>query len=102
MTILEDLFYGNINPNDKCFDKKSEYAKLLKIVIDNEEMLTVFLEKLPNAEGEQKALSQMVKAQNESSEFMYYEHFAEGFRLGASIMLEVFIIPQQSVIRDIE
>ena len=53
MTILEDLFYGNIDPNAKRFDKKSEYAKFSKIVIDSEELLTEFINKLPNAEKEQ-------------------------------------------------
>ncbi len=69
MTILEDLFYGNINPNEKCFDKKSEYAKFAKIITDNEEKLTAFLNRLPNAEEEQHLFSQMVNAQSELGQF---------------------------------
>ena len=101
MTILEDLFYGNIDPNEKRFDKKSEYAKFSKIVIDSEELLTEFINKLPNAEKEQQAFSRMINAQSELSDFIAYERFVEGFRLGAGVMLEVFVMPQQSVVRDI-
>lgn len=101
MTILEDLYYGNINPNEKCFDRKSKYAEFVKILSDNEEKLTTFLNALPNAEAEQHLLSQMINAQSELSQFSEIERFIEGFRLGSGIMLDTFILPQQSVIRDI-
>jgi hypothetical protein len=101
MNILEDLYYGNINPNEKCFDRKSRYSQFVKIVTDNEEKLTAFLNALPNAEEEQHLLSQMINAQSELSQFSEIERFIEGFRLGAGIMLDTFIFPQQSVIRDI-
>ena len=99
--ILKDLFYGNINPNGKCFDRSSEYAKFAKIMINNEEKLTEFLKSLPKSEEEQHLFSQMINAQSEVAEFSEIERFIEGFRLGAGIMLELFVMPQQSVIRDI-
>ncbi len=43
----------------------------------------------------------MINAQSELSQFSEIERFIEGFRLGAGIMLDTFILPQQSVIRDI-
>lgn len=101
MTILEDFYYGNIIPNDKCFDPKSKYAKCAEIFTDNEEKLIAFLKALPNAEEEQRLLSQMIEAQNEINRFSEVERFIEGFRLGASFMLDTFVVPQQSVIRDI-
>lgn len=101
MNILEDLFYGDINPNEKCFDRKSRYAEFAAIVSDNEEKLTAFLNTLPNADKEQHLLSQMVNAQSELSQFSEIERFIEGFRLGAGIMLDTFIFPQKSVVRDI-
>ena len=101
MNILEDLYYGNINPNEKQFNRKSEYAKFAKIITDNEEKLTAFLNALPNANDEQHLFSQMINAQMEISDFSEFERFMEGFRLGASIMLETFILPQQSILRDI-
>ena len=101
MTVLEDLYYGNINPNNKRFDKESEYGKFSKIVTDNERLLTAFLSSLPDAERERQALSQMINAESELSDFIAFERFIEGFRLGTGIMLETFILPQQSAIRDI-
>ena len=62
MHILKDLFYGNINPNEKRFDKKPEYAKFAKIVAESEYLLTEFINKSPNAQGELSA-------------FMEYERF---------------------------
>ncbi len=100
MNVMEDLFYGNINPNEKCYNHDSEYAKFVKIVTDNEEKLTAFLSSLSKAEEEQHLLLQMINAQSEISGFLEFERFVEGFRLGASLMLEIFTT-KQSVIRDI-
>ena len=100
MTVLEDLYYGNLNPNAKCFSKNTEYMKFSKIVTDSAEKLTAFLEALPNAEEERHLLSQMLNAQSEISGFTEFEQFIKGFRLGAGIMIEAFIAPQQSVLRD--
>lgn len=101
MKVLEDLYYGNINPYEKCFDRKSEYAKFAEIIIENEKKLMSFLNALPNAEEEQHLFSQMINAHTEIIQFSEFERFIEGFRLGASIMLETFVLPQQSVVRDI-
>lgn len=77
MNILEDLYYGNINPNDKCFDRKSRYAQFAKIITDNSEKLAAFLNALPNAE-EEHLLSQMINAQSELIQFSEIKGFIEG------------------------
>ena len=102
MMILNDLYYGNISPIDKCFNRTSEYARFMEMISNNQEKLTDFLNSLPNAKEQQHLFEQMVNAQGEVSEFSEREKFFEGFRLGAGIMLETFILPQQSVIRDID
>jgi len=101
MNVMEDLFYGNINLNEKCYNHDSEYARFAKIVADNEERITTFLNSLSKAEEEQRLFLQMVNAQSEISEFLEFERFVEGFRMGASLILEIFVIPKQSVMRDI-
>ena len=101
MHVLEDLYYGNINPVAKCFDRKSEYAKFLTMLVEDEETLTAFLSALPNAEKERQTFSRLINAQSETSKFLEFERFTEGFQLGAGLMLEAFIAPQQSVMRDI-
>ncbi len=35
--ILKDFFYGNINPNEKQFDRNSEYGKAAAGLADEEE-----------------------------------------------------------------
>ena len=102
MTTLEDLYYGNIHPNEKRFERTSEYAKFAKIAVDKGKKLTAFLNALPNAKEERHLFEQMVNAESEISAFSEFERFIEGFRLGAGIMLKTFILPQQSVIRDID
>ena len=99
--ILEELYYGNINPQDKCFDRDSEYAKFVKIIADNEEKLDAFLRGISAAEKEHKLFSQLMDAHSSILVFSEKERFIEGFQLGARLMLDTFLIPWGSVIRDI-
>lgn len=101
MNVLEELYHGNVRPNDKQFDRTSQYAKFCEILTDNERQLTTFLAALPNAETEQHLLSQMINVQAEVSGYNDMERFIEGFRLGARLMLDTFVMPDNSVIRDI-
>ncbi|MCL2563247.1 MAG: hypothetical protein FWE08_04345 [Oscillospiraceae bacterium] len=101
MNMLEELYYGNIDPSAKCYDRKSEYAKFQGMIVDGEQELTAFLKALPQAEKEQQTLARIMNAQNEIIRFMEFERFGEGFRIGTGLMLEAFIVPQQSVLRDI-
>jgi len=96
--ILEELFDGNICPNEKRFDTKSEYAKLVGVISDNEEKLTAFLSENPK---EIDLLSQLLNAQSEINMFNERERFIEGFTLGAGFMLDTFLIPRKSVVADI-
>ena len=42
--ILKDFFYGNINPNEKQFDRNSEYGKAAAGLADEEEKLRSMLD----------------------------------------------------------
>ena len=37
MNILQELFYGNIDPNTNSFDRVSDFGKNMKIISENEE-----------------------------------------------------------------
>lgn len=102
MNVLEELYHGNVRPSDKQFDRTSHYTKYCEILIENERQLTAFLAALPNTENELHLLSQMVNAQAEISGYSEMERSIEGFRLGARFMLDTFVLPDNSVIRDIE
>lgn len=52
MNIIEELYHGNIHPNEKCFATASNYAKFIAIISENEAKLTAFLKALPNSEEE--------------------------------------------------
>ncbi len=84
MTILQDLFYGNIDPNTGSFDKDSEYGKAMRTIADNEEKLLVLLN------GTEKNLFlDFTNAQSSINGITAEEKFIHGFKLGALIMIEV-------------
>jgi len=96
MNILEEFYYGNINPNEKCFKRQSEFATFVKIVSDNEEKLIAYLG------GEEKHLfSQLMNAQSEILDTEARERFIEGWKLGARFMLDTFITPRYSPINGV-
>ena len=40
MNFIEELYYGNINPNQKTFEKGTQFAKALKLFCESESKLT--------------------------------------------------------------
>lgn len=84
MNILEELYYGNIVPNEKCAKLDDEVKKLLKLLNRNEEKLLVTFSE------EQKINFEKYKDCNrEISEISEREIFLNGFRLGARIIIDV-------------
>ena len=39
MNFIEELYYGNINPNEKRYDKDTHYAKTMRKFCDSENEL---------------------------------------------------------------
>ncbi|MDD5017363.1 MAG: hypothetical protein PHO15_04585 [Eubacteriales bacterium] len=82
--ILEDLYFGNTNPNEKQFVRDSDYDKTLRVICGYEEKLIGLLN------GKEKSLFfDYVNAQSEINSITAIEYFADGFRTGAKIMLAV-------------
>ena len=98
MNILEEFYYGNVNPNEKCFKRESEYATFVKIVSTNEEKLNTYLNAIPTAQEEQHLFSQLMNAQSEILDTEGRERFLEGWMLGARFILDTFLIPHKSPI----
>lgn len=85
MTILEDLYYGNIIPAEKGIRKGSEYSKLLNLAARNEEKLSATLTK------EQKILFEKYKdCTLEMYGISEKEAFVEGVKLGTKIIVESY------------
>lgn len=40
MNFIEELYYGNINPDQKRFEKGTQFAKALELFCENESQLT--------------------------------------------------------------
>lgn len=81
--VLEDLYFGEIQPNISNHDENSRLKKAEQIVDENEELLLKLLEG-----KEKKFLLNLVDAQSEVDGNLAYENFAYGFKLGARIILE--------------
>ncbi len=93
--MLEELYFGNINPNEKHFIRNSEYAENMQIIADNEEKLTLLLT------GKEKDLFlDFVNAQGSVDAITAIENFIIGFRLGIRIGIEV-MDGEDGVLRDI-
>lgn len=84
MNILEEFWYGNIEPSeyDTCPDP--EYREILQLISRNEDKL------LATMTGEQKELfSRYADCVREYQTMAECLLFQNSFRLGARIMLEV-------------
>ncbi len=101
LNLIEELYFGNICPNEESFDKRSRYASFLKTISVNEEKLNAYFKTHTGAEEEEHLFSQFINAQGEIQRFSELDRFVEGFQLGARLMLDTFLLPQQSAIRDI-
>lgn len=82
---LEDLYYGNINPNEKTFKPKSEFSIACSHMADAEKKLREQIN-----EEEKKLLSEALDANAQMTGIELTHMFVEGFRLGARLVIEVF------------
>lgn len=84
MSILKDLYYGNIEPAQRFIKKDSEYYKIYSELVDClEELNSTFTE-------EQRRLSAKIEEKSlEISCLSEEERFIHGFSLGAQMILEI-------------
>ena len=82
-TILEDLYYGNIIPNEQQMTPGSELKRAVDRVAKYENQLMEQLE-----ETEREALTKLIRSQHEINSITAIENFILGFRLGVRIMAE--------------
>ena len=82
-TTLEDLYYGNIIPNEQQMIPGSELKRAVNRVAKCEEQLMGLL----NEEGQQ-TLTRFIRSQHEINSITATENFILGFRLGIRLMAE--------------
>ena len=85
MLILEKLWKGDVAPDERCHISKGEYPKSYTSMVDSEE----YLRKHLTGEDLQQ-FQQFRDAELNLSRVSDFNGFAEGFQLGALLMLDVF------------
>lgn len=84
-SILEKIYYGNLNPEERMVPTDPEYRPLNRKISDlMEEVKQRF------SESDFKALEEILDLNGESSSMVTSEAFVQGFRMGALVMMEVF------------
>ena len=84
MKILEELWYGRINPNQRTQPDDKSASELIEQIVEKEDELAPLLSDETN-----EILEQMREKQVDLSTANERKAFISGFRLGARIMLEV-------------
>ena len=83
MTVLEDLWYGNVNPHEAILTENRRYKHLLSLMGRNRDELSETLN-----DKQQETLEKYDEAMNELHSLAEVEAFSCGFRLGVRLMIE--------------
>ena len=94
--ILQDFFYGNINPNEKQFDRNSEYGKAAAGLADEEEKLRSMLD--PNALS---VLDRMISLQCTVTGLAAEGYFIDGLRTGFRLALAILDEEENGLLKPI-
>ena len=84
MKILENLWYGNIDPQKKSIPKGSRMENALSLVVKNDDILRLMLSEIQKEQYEK-----LCDSQNELTDILEKEAFAEGFCIAVKIMVDV-------------
>ena len=83
MTLLEDLWYGNIDPHEAILTDRKRYKHLLSLMARNRDELNETL-----TDKQSEILEKYDAAVNEIHSLAEVEAFSYGFRLGVRLMIE--------------
>ncbi|MBR2893347.1 MAG: hypothetical protein IKB94_05780 [Clostridia bacterium] len=84
--IIEELFYGNLEPQELTTELTPRLKKKLSELVKKEEELTSKL-----SEEEKKLFANYVSAYNEFSSISISDGFVSGFRFGARFTYDTFV-----------
>ena len=84
MIILEDLWYGNIDPQKKSVRKGSRMEKILSLVVKNEDALRETL-----SDKQKELFEKFCDNQSELASLQEKEAFTEGFCIAVKMMVDV-------------
>ena len=96
MNFIEELYFGNIKPCERGFERDSQYAKAIELFCKNEKILSDTLE------GDTlKLFNKLVDASDEISACTAVENFKLGFILGIQLMTDCFKYDSGAIFKDI-
>ena len=85
-SIIEELFYGNLEPQELTTELTPRLKKKLSELVKKEEKLTSKL-----SEEEKELFANYVSAYNEFSSISISDGFVSGFRFGARFAYDTFV-----------
>lgn len=84
-SVLEELYNGNIRPNELNISQSSEYKEKHKLIVDELNLLKTEL-----SDEQFKKIEKLFDLHYEVENILYRENFIYGFKLGSTLMHEVF------------
>ena len=95
MNFIEELYYGNINPNEKRYDGHTDYAKAMHRFCNSENELNKILKGKPL-----HLMNDLINASDEVIAITSIENFKIGFRLGVQMICDSLIC-DDSIFKDL-
>ena len=92
---IEELYYGNIEPQNVNSKESKAYSREMKILSENEDIL---LEKLP--EEDKKLFLEYVDAWGIVNGESVADSFITGFRLGARFTYDTFVLVGTDLLKE--
>ena len=87
MRILEEFYYGNIDPQERFVKKNGEFARAAALSVRNEEEMMKTL-----TEQQKEQFEKCMAVQTEMNGIGEREAFIRGFKLGLRFMAEAYDI----------
>ena len=84
MTILEDLWYGNVRPTERSIARGSKLDNLMNLLCQNEDDLMHGL-----TDKQKESFDKFKDCQSEITDYLETEAFTQGFTIAVKLMVEV-------------
>ena len=84
MTILEDLWYGNVRPTERSIIRGGRLDNLMKLICQNEDDLMSGL-----TDKQKESFDKFKDCQSEITDYLETEAFTQGFTIATKFMVEV-------------
>ena len=90
-SFIEELYYGNIDPQNSGFEDDESVRRGLRTISENEDWMTEHL-----TGEEKKRCLDFADAWSAYNDDATLDGFITGFRLGARFVMDTFVLPEAS------